>query len=58
MGKGVGEIRKKRFLPKLYGANKRYLDETIPHVTYINQVSFFEVMDKFDLVIISKKTKQ
>ncbi len=43
-------------LAKLYGANKRYLDETIPHVTSLMESSVSEVMDKSDLVIISKKT--
>ena len=45
-------------LAKLYGANKRYLDETIPHVTSLMESSVSEVMDRSDLVIISKKTEQ
>ena len=43
-------------LAKLYGANKRYLDETLPHVTSLMKSSVQEVIDKSDLVIISKKT--
>lgn len=44
-------------LAKLYGANKRYLDETIPHVTSLMESSVSKVFDKSDLVIISKKTE-
>jgi len=43
-------------LAKLYGANKRYLDETIPHVTSLMESSVSKVLDKSDLVIVSKKT--
>jgi len=45
-------------LAKLYGANKRYLDETIPHVTSLMEPSVAKVLDKSDLVIVSKKTDQ
>ena len=43
-------------LAKLYGANKRYLDETIPHVTSLMESSVAKVLDRSDLVIVSKKT--
>ena len=43
-------------LAKLYGANKRYLDETIPHVTSLIESSVPKVVEKSDLVIVSKKT--
>jgi GDP-mannose 6-dehydrogenase len=43
-------------LAKLFGANKRYLDETIPHVTSLMESSVSKVMDRSDLVIVSKKT--
>jgi len=43
-------------LAKLYGANKRYLDETIPHVTSLMESSVSKVLEKSDLVIVSKKT--
>lgn len=43
-------------LAKLYGANKRYLDETIPHITSLMESSVSKVLDRSDLVIISKKT--
>jgi len=45
-------------LAKLYGANKRYLDETIPHVTSLMESSVSKVLEKSDLVIVSKKTSQ
>ena len=43
-------------LAKLYGANKRYLDETIPHVTSLMESSVSKVVEKSDLMIVSKKT--
>lgn len=43
-------------LAKLFGANKRYLVETIPHVTSLMESSVRKVIDKSDLVIVSKKT--
>jgi GDP-mannose 6-dehydrogenase len=43
-------------LAKLYGANKRYLDETIPHVTSLMESSVPIVIEKSDLIIVSKKT--
>ena len=45
-------------LAKLYGANKRYLDETIPHVTSLMESSSSKVVEKSDLIIVSKKTDQ
>jgi GDP-mannose 6-dehydrogenase len=45
-------------LAKLYGANKRYLDETIPHVTSLMESSVSKVLDTSDLVIVSKKTDE
>ncbi|HMS82079.1 MAG TPA: UDP-glucose/GDP-mannose dehydrogenase family protein [Nitrospira sp.] len=42
-------------LAKLHGANKRYLEETIPHVTSLMESSVSKVLDKSDLVIVSKK---
>jgi GDP-mannose 6-dehydrogenase len=45
-------------LAKLHGANKRYLDETIPHVTSLMESSVAKVLDKSELVIISKKADE
>jgi GDP-mannose 6-dehydrogenase len=45
-------------LAKLYGANKRYLDETIPHVTSLMESSVCKVLDKSDVVVISKNTDE
>jgi len=44
-------------LAKLYGANKRYLDESIPHVTSLMESSVAKVLDKSDLIVVSKKTE-
>src|SRR3989454_5711831 len=44
-------------LAKLYGANKRYLDETIPHITSLMKSSVQEVIEKSDIVIVSKHTE-
>jgi GDP-mannose 6-dehydrogenase len=45
-------------LAKLYGANKRYLEETIPHVTSLMESTVTKVLEKSDLVIVSKKTDE
>ncbi len=42
-------------LAKLHGANKRYLNEAIPHITSLMESSVSKVLDKSDLVIVSKK---
>src|SRR5947209_13325930 len=42
-------------LAKLYGANKRYLEESIPHITSLMKSSVQEVIEKSDIVIVSKK---
>jgi GDP-mannose 6-dehydrogenase len=44
-------------LARLYGANKRYLDESIPHVTSLMESSVEKVLHKSDLMIVSKKTE-
>ena len=44
-------------LAKLYGANKRYLEESIPHITSLMKSSVQEVIEKSDIVIVSKKTE-
>jgi GDP-mannose 6-dehydrogenase len=45
-------------LAKLYGANKRYLDETIPHVTSLMESSVSKVLDKSDVIVISKNADE
>jgi GDP-mannose 6-dehydrogenase len=44
-------------LAKLYGANKRYLEESIPHITSLMKSSVQEVIEKSDIVIVSKHTE-
>jgi GDP-mannose 6-dehydrogenase len=55
-GYGVTIYDEEVSLAKLYGANKRFLDETIPHVTSLMESSVSKVLDRSDLVIVSKKT--
>lgn len=43
-------------LAKISVANKRYLDETIPHVGSLMESSVPRVIEKSDLIIVSKKT--
>jgi len=45
-------------LAKLYGANKRYLEESIPHITSLMKSSVPEVIEKSDIVIVSKHTER
>ena len=55
-GYGVTIYDEEVSLAKLYGANKRYLEETIPHITSLMESSVLKVLDKSDVVIVSKKT--
>jgi GDP-mannose 6-dehydrogenase len=57
-GYGITIYDEEVSLAKLYGANKRYLDETIPHVTSLMESSVSKVLEKSDLVIVSKKTDE
>jgi len=42
-------------LAKLYGANKRHLEESIPHISSLMKPSGREVIENSDIVIVSKK---
>jgi len=44
-------------LAKLYGANKRNLEESIPHISTLMKSSIREVVERSDIVIVSKKTE-
>ena len=44
-------------LAKIYGANKRHLEESIPHISCLMKSSVQEVTENSDIVIISKKTE-
>src|SRR5260370_32504633 len=58
IGKGhkVATYDEEVALAKLVGANKRYIEETIPHISSLMVASPREVIDDSELLIISKKT--
>ena len=41
-------------LAKLYGANRRYIEQTIPHISSLMTGSIGEVMEDTDLLVVSK----
>ncbi len=43
-------------LAKLVGANRRYIEQTIPHISSLMLSSPRDVMERSDVVLISKKT--
>ena len=43
-------------LAKLYGANRRYIEQTIPHISSLMAGSLNDVFEASDVVVISKKT--
>src|SRR5437867_1123248 len=45
-------------LAKLVGSNKRYIEQTIPHISSLMLASPEEVIENSDVVIISKKNRQ
>lgn len=45
-------------LSQLIGANRRYIEQTIPHISSLMVSDLSEVFSKSDLIIVSKKTPQ
>ena len=45
-------------LAKLYGANRRYIEQTIPHISSLMTASIAEVFEVSDVVIVSKRGPQ
>ena len=45
-------------LAKLYGANRRYIEQTIPHISSLITASVEEALDTSDVIVISKKSPQ
>jgi GDP-mannose 6-dehydrogenase len=45
-------------LAKLHGANRRYIEQTIPHISSLMTSSVQEVIDSSEVVVISKKGAQ
>ena len=45
-------------LAKLYGANRRYIEQTIPHISSLMTGSIAEVFEASDVVVVSKRGPQ
>jgi GDP-mannose 6-dehydrogenase len=45
-------------LARLYGANRRYIEQTIPHISSLMTQSIEEVFDASEIIVVSKKTPQ
>lgn len=45
-------------LAKLYGANRRYIEQTIPHLSSLMTGSIEEVLNESDVIVVSKKGPQ
>jgi GDP-mannose 6-dehydrogenase len=45
-------------LAKIFGANRRYIEETIPHISSLMTSSVQEVLDTSEVIVISKKDPQ
>lgn len=42
-------------LAKIYGANRRYIEQTIPHISSLMSGSIEEVIEASDVIVVSKK---
>ena len=45
-------------LARLYGANRRYIEQTIPHISSLMTQSIKEVFEASEIIVVSKKTAQ
>ena len=45
-------------LARLYGANRRYIEQTIPHISSLMTQSVEEVFDGSEIIVVSKKAPQ
>ncbi len=45
-------------LAKLFGANRRYIEQTIPHISSLMTSSIEEVFDTSEVIVVSKKGPQ
>jgi len=45
-------------LARLHGANRRYIEQTIPHVSLLMTDSMVDVFEASDVIIVSKKAPQ
>lgn len=45
-------------LAKLHGANRRYIEQTIPHISSLLKTSIDEVIESSEVIVISKKAPQ
>lgn len=58
IGKGYSVLiyDKEVSLARIYGANKRYIEHTIPHVSSLMKDTIEEVVDQCDVIVAAKKT--
>jgi len=45
-------------LAKIYGANRRYIEQTIPHISSLMSGSVEDVVENSDVIVVSKKGPQ